>query len=209
MFTGLVEGLGRVVLSRSVEGRRRLGIEPPFPADGLSRGESVAVDGVCLTVVEHDAAHFEADVIAETLTVTTLGDLRPGMQVNVERSLRVGDRVGGHWVQGHVDGVGRLARRDSGGGEDRLRVEIPAELERYVARKGSIALQGVSLTVAAVGPGWFEVALIPETLERTTLGTAGQGDRLNLEVDLFARYLERMLESDRPPTDGAPGAGES
>jgi riboflavin synthase len=173
-------------------GSTRIGIRSALPVAKLTDGESIAVDGVCLTVAARRGDRFHADAVTETLTVTTLGSLSVGDSVNLERSLCLGDRLGGHLVQGHVDGTAAVQRFQRRGDDCRVRVELGPELRPYVARKGSVALQGASLTVAALGPDWFEVVLIPETLTRTTLGRVRPGDRLNVEVDLLARYLERL-----------------
>lgn len=193
MFTGLVEGMGRVTAVAPGEGLTRLTIETPFPAAELRPGESVAVDGVCLTASAISAAGFSVDAVAETLRRTTLGERRPGDPVNLERALRVGDRLGGHLVQGHVDGTAAVLGLDRKGGDVRLSLALPAALRPYVAFKGSIALSGVSLTVAGVDAASFWVALIPETLTRTTLGRLAPGEPVNVEVDLVARYLEGLL----------------
>jgi riboflavin synthase len=208
MFTGIVEGVGTVVERELAAdgGGARLEVEAGWLAGGLRVGDSVAVDGCCLTVTELRAGGFAADLMAETLRRTALGRLRPGAQVNLERPLALGERLGGHLVQGHVDGVGRvLDRRPLGegpGGEqsEELRVGLNPELARYVVTKGSIAINGVSLTVAAVGPDWFAVALIPHTLAVTNLGRLNPGDEVQLEVDMLAKYVERLLE-------GVPGGG--
>ena len=192
MFTGLIEAVGKVanvVRDRAdAAGLMRLRIEAPFSKE-LQIGESVSVGGVCLTVVERGEGWFEVDVVAETLDRTTLGDLKIENFVNLERALKVGDRLGGHFVQGHVDGVGEVVTP----GDVRLRVSLLPDLSRYVAEKGSITVCGVSLTVAKVESDYFEVALIPHTLENTTLGHLHEGDRVNLEVDLLARYLKNLL----------------
>jgi riboflavin synthase len=203
MFTGIVEGTGTVVaLTRSGSGDgARLEVDAPWPPGELAVGDSVAVDGCCLTVVAATPGGFAADVVAETLRRTALGRLATGARVNLERPLALGGRLGGHLVQGHVDGVGRvLDRRAVGEGED-VRVELPQELARYVVEKGSIAVDGVSLTVTAAGPDWFTVALVPHTLAATTLGERGPGDPVHLEVDVVAKYVERLVQ---PWT--APGA---
>ena len=195
MFTGLIETIGTVRERTPGNGSIRFGIESDLPASEMADGESVAIDGACLTVARRSGRRFLADAIAETLQRTTLGSLRPGSRVNLERALRLGDRLGGHMVQGHVDGVGEVREVVRRGDDYRLRIAMPADLRRYVAWKGSITVHGVSLTVSSLDRDRFEVALIPETLVRTTLGSAGRGDRLNLEVDLMARYLARLVDS--------------
>lgn len=208
MFTGLIEAQGRIARVTRTRGAARLAIRSPLPTAAMREGESVAVDGVCLTVSALRKDVFEADAIAETLARSTLGRLEAGDTVHLERALALGDRLGGHLVQGHVDGVGRVISLTRRGGDVRLRVALPADLRRYVAEKGSIALSGVSLTVAKVLPGGLEVALIPETIERTRLGALGPGDRVNVEVDLLARYLERLVgEGGSTPGRRRPRAG--
>lgn len=199
MFTGLIEAMGKVVEVTPRRGSTRIGITGPWTTDQHQRGESIAVDGACLTVSEIRSGRFYADVIAETLSCTTLGRLRPGQQVNLERALRLGDSLGGHLVQGHVDGVVRVLEVRSRGDDHRMRLELTDEIRRYVALKGSVALQGVSLTVSDLVERAFEVALIPETLRATTLGRIRAGDRLNVEVDLLARYLERLTSELEGP----------
>jgi riboflavin synthase len=197
MFTGIVEGTGTVAAMRRppAGGAARLEVEAPWPAGELAVGDSVAVDGCCLTVVARTAGGFAADVVAETLRRTTLGRLPAGARVNLERPLALGGRLGGHLVQGHVDGVGRvLERRPAGEGGEEVRVDLPGDLARYVVEKGSIAVDGVSLTVAGVGQGWFAVALVPHTLAATTLGERAPGDPVNLEVDVVAKYVERLVQ---------------
>jgi riboflavin synthase len=193
MFTGIVRELGRVeAVERNEAGARvRIGCEL---AAGLTSGDSVAVEGCCLTVAEpRVGAGFEADVINQTLSLTTLGGLEPGSRVNLEPALRAGQPLGGHIVQGHVDGVGEVVELAEDGISRRLRVRLPNGLERYAVEHGSITLAGVSLTVAGLEGDAIEVALIPETLERTTLGALGPGSRLNVELDVVARYVERLL----------------
>jgi riboflavin synthase len=207
MFTGLVEATGTIRELTPVSGGAKIGIEAPsLPAADLSTGESVAVDGVCLTVTRVSGRRFHADVVRETLSCTTLGRARPGHRVNLERSLQVGDRLGGHLVQGHVDAVARVVRLSRAGADVRLRVALAPEISPFVATKGSIALNGVSLTVAGLSGDAFEVALIPETLSRTNLGTIRAGDVLNVEVDLLARYLERLMHRERSVVPAPPGA---
>jgi riboflavin synthase len=196
MFTGIVEGTGTVAaLAVAADGSgARLEIEAPSLAGDLDLGESVAVNGCCLTVAETTPGGFAADLVAETLHRTALGGLAAGDGVNLERPMALGGRLGGHLVQGHVDGVAKvLDRRPVGAGEE-VRIELPPELERYVVEKGSIAVDGVSLTVAGLGPGWFAVALVPHTLEVTTLGRRRPGDPVQLEVDVVAKYVERLVQ---------------
>ena len=192
MFTGLVECVG-VLRGRSPRGPGvRLGFEVPLA--GLVLGESVAVNGACLTVVGTQSDGFEADVTVETLERTTLGRLAPGDRVNLERAVRAGDRLGGHLVQGHVDGIAEVLHTERAGEALRARIGCAPSLLRFVAEKGSVALDGVSLTVNSVEAGSFSVMLIPHTLAVTTLGGVTPGSAFNLEVDLVARYVARLLE---------------
>jgi riboflavin synthase len=195
MFTGIVEGTGTVAaLAVAADGGgARLEVEAPWLAGDLRLGESVAVNGCCVTVAAPVAAGFAADLVAETLRRTALGGLAAGDRVNLERPMALGGRLGGHLVQGHVDGVARIIDRTAVGDGEEVRVELPGALERYVVEKGSIAVDGVSLTVAGVGPGWFAVALVPHTLEVTTLGDRRPGDPVQLEVDVVAKYVERLV----------------
>ncbi|NMR20193.1 riboflavin synthase [Cellulomonas fimi] len=204
MFTGIVEELGAVValdLRRGAgaaeDADARLTIRGPLVTSDAAPGDSIAVSGVCLTVAELDGHTFTADVMPESLRRTSLGSLDAGSPVNLERAVRADGRLGGHVVQGHVDGVGRLLSRTPGPRWDDLVVELPAELAGYVAEKGSIAVSGVSLTVTEVGPDRFGVSLIPTTLEATTLGALAVGDPVNLEVDVIAKYVERLLTVGR------------
>ena len=213
MFTGIVEGTGTVAaLAAAADGGgARLEVDAPWLAGRLQPGESVAVNGCCVTVAETTAGGFAADLVAETLRRTALGGLAAGAEVNLERPMALGGRLGGHLVQGHVDGVAKVLDRVPVGDGEEVRVELPADLERYVVEKGSVAVDGVSLTVAGVGPGWFAVALVPHTLEVTTLGRRRPGDLVQLEVDVVAKYVERLVQ---PCTDraGAPmraGASET
>jgi len=199
MFTGLIEAVGRVASLRRSGGGARLTIEVRWPDDDAPRpGDSIAVDGACLTAVEPTAGGFAADLSSETLRRTLLGELHAGEPVNCERALRLGDRLGGHLVQGHVDGVTRVLAIRNEGGFSRWRLALPAELSREVALKGSVAIHGVSLTVAALGDDWFEVALIPATLQATTLEQQRVGGRLHLETDVLAKYVARRLDGGAP-----------
>ncbi len=194
MFTGIVETTGTVRALRRTPGGARLEIGVDWP-DGTppAEGDSVAVNGACLTAIGPGPAGFSADLSRETLERTLLGELRPGDRVNLERALRVGDRVGGHLVQGHVDAVVRVVDVRPEGEFARWRVTLPEARRSEVALKGSVALDGVSLTVAGLGEGWFEVALIPATLEHTTLSRAGPGSQLHLETDVIAKYVARCV----------------
>ncbi|HEU4979372.1 MAG TPA: riboflavin synthase [Solirubrobacteraceae bacterium] len=192
MFTGLVADLGTVAEVHSTSDGVRMAIESPLARE-LREGDSIAVNGVCLTAVGLCGDRFGADVMRETLRRSSLGDAEAGSRVNLELPLRAGDRLGGHVVQGHVDGVGAIAGVREDGFARVLRIEAPPEVLRYVVAKGSIAVDGVSLTVSALEEDAFEVSLIPETLERTNLGTAGEGTPVNLEVDVLAKYVERLV----------------
>jgi riboflavin synthase len=195
MFTGIVRELGRVeAVETSGEGARiRVGAE--LGAD-LDAGDSVAVNGACLTATAVAAGAFEADVMNQTLELTTLGELEPGSPVNLELPLRASDRLGGHVVQGHVDGTATVTDVAPDGFARRIRIELPDDLLPYVVERGSIAIEGISLTVAAVEDPYAEVSLIPQTLERTNLGTVEAGDRVNVECDVLARYVRRQLAGE-------------
>ena len=212
MFTGIVEELGRIVRLETVEDSARLTVEAPTVTQDVNLGDSVSVNGCCLTVTAVHGSTFTADLMAETLTRTTLGSQAPGDPVNLERALRASDRLGGHIVQGHVDATAEVLDHHRGEHWDLLRIGLPQEIARYVAVKGSVALDGVSLTVVNVvdasdvapvpGAGAsLSVGLIPETLRRTTLGTRRPGERVNLEVDVMAKYAERLLGA-RPSQEG-------
>lgn len=211
MFTGLIEGVGTLASRESRGGDARLRVETGTLAfDGVAMGESIAVNGVCLTVVDFDATSFSADASNETLALTTLGALPPGSAVNLERALRVGDRLGGHLVSGHVDGMGRVRDVRDDARAQRWRFDAPPPLLRYVARKGSICVDGVSLTINAVDEVGFDVALVPYTIAHTAFATMRVGDPVNLEVDLVARYVERLQQANsslhgllRQPTPAA------
>jgi riboflavin synthase len=190
VFTGIVEELGTVTGT----GPDRLELTGPLVTKDAAPGDSIAVDGVCLTVVDVRHQTFTVDVMPETWQRSSLGRLRPGDQVNLERAVTPSTRLGGHLVQGHVDGVGTLADRADGGGWETVRFTVPERLSRYLAEKGSVAVDGISLTVVDTGPDWFTVGLIPTTLERTTLGRKRVGDPVNLEVDVIAKYVERLLD---------------
>lgn len=192
MFTGLIQSVGRIhSIERDTDGAR-LYVETPL-RDEMAPGDSVAVNGVCLTVNGRVPGGFEAEAMNQTLAVTSLGSLEVGDRVNLELAMKASDRLGGHIVQGHVDGVGEVISVERDGFARRLRVELAPELLRYVIAKGSITLNGVSLTIADLGDPWAEVSLIPETLERTTFGKVAAGDRINVECDVVAKYVERLM----------------
>ena len=198
MFTGIIEERGRITgWERTADGGARLTIDAPLVTADAHHGDSIAVSGVCLTVVAQDGARFTADVMGQTLAVSAIADLAEGDDVNLERAAKVGDRLGGHIVQGHVDGVGELLSVRDEGSWRVLRFSLPTDLAPLVVDKGSIAVAGTSLTVSTVGADgaahWFEVSLIPETLTVTTLGALAVGSRVNLETDVLARHVARML----------------
>jgi riboflavin synthase len=194
MFTGLVAGMGTVEAIERDGGGARLRVRTTLAAE-LTGGDSIAVNGVCLTARDPDAGGFAADLMGETLARSSLGPLAPGDEVNLELPLRAGDRLGGHVVQGHVDGTGTVARVTEDGFARIVTVEAPPEILRYVVDKGSIAVDGVSLTAFEVDDSGFSVSLIPETLERTTLGAAEPGRTVNLEVDVLAKYAEKAARA--------------
>jgi riboflavin synthase len=220
VFTGIVEELGEVVALEQQPDAARLTVRGPEVSSDAHRGDSISINGVCLTVAASSDGTLTADVMGETLSRTGLGALAPGAPVNLERPVRLDGRLGGHLVQGHVDGTGTIIERRPGPSWDVLRVSVPGELMRYIALKGSVAVDGVSLTVSAISPAhdpvesgwhkapdltgswsvsspevpWFEVSLIPETLRRTTLGTRQAGQTVNLEVDVIAKYVEKLLD---------------
>jgi riboflavin synthase len=196
MFTGLIEGVGRLAARETRGGDARLTVDVgSLPFADAQLGESIAVNGVCLTVVAFDTRRFEADASTETLALTTLGALVPGRAVNLERAMRPTDRLGGHMVSGHVDGVGRVLQVRDDARAQRWRFAAPPALLRYIASKGSICVDGVSLTVNAVDDEGFEVALVPHTVTHTAFAETAVGEAVNLEVDLVARYVERLLQA--------------
>ncbi|MFF4793561.1 riboflavin synthase [Streptomyces sp. NPDC001276] len=201
MFTGIVEELGEVTAVEDLGDAARFRLRGPVVTEGARHGDSIAVNGVCLTVVEHEGDEFTADVMAETLKRSSLGVLTTGSRVNLERPTAVGARLGGHIVQGHVDGTGTILDRTPSEHWEIVKISLPPDLARYVVKKGSITVDGISLTVVEVGDEHFTVSLIPTTLALTTLGLKQSGDPVNLEVDVVAKYVERLLG------DRARGAG--
>jgi len=202
MFTGIVEELGTIAGVDRGTDSARLTVRGPLVTRDATHGASIAVNGVCLTVVEHADGEFTVDVMAETLSRSSLGSLRAGDRVNLERAMAAGGRFGGHVVQGHVDGTAQVLERVPGDRWEIVRLSLPAGLARYVVEKGSITVDGVSLTVASVVDTSFTVSLIPTTLDLTTLGHTGIGDLVNLEVDVLAKYVERLMSA---PTAKDPG----
>jgi riboflavin synthase len=215
MFTGIVEDLGEIEAIEPLGDFARIHVRSATVAEDARPGDSIAVNGVCLTVARlagepQAPSGFIADVMGETLARSSLGSVVPGAQVNLERSVRMQDRLGGHLVQGHVDGIATVVARSASGQArwEVVRISLPRALARYVVHKGSVAVDGVSLTVSAMGEDWFEVSLIPETLKRTTLGLRQPGETVNLEVDVMAKYVEKLCNpGGRPPVppDGTPG----
>lgn len=199
MFTGIVEELGHVIDLEVQDGHARLHIGCGDVLEGAEVGDSISVDGTCLTVTTLTGEGFTADLMAETLRATALGDLEVGRPVNLERAMRVDGRLGGHLVQGHVDGVGTITRREELPGTVFVTIDAPSELARYLVPKGSITVSGISLTVVERSDdGRFSIGLIPHTLDVTTLGVLGVGDRVNLEVDVIAKYVEQLLAGGAP-----------
>ncbi|MET7717462.1 riboflavin synthase [Streptomyces sp. NPDC005407] len=196
MFTGIVEELGEVTAVENLGDASRFRLRGPLVTEGAKHGDSIAVNGVCLTVVDFGDGEFTADVMAETLNRSSLGALEEGSRVNLERPMAVGDRLGGHIVQGHVDNVGTVLERKPSENWEIVKISLPADLTRYVVEKGSITVDGVSLTVVDAGPDYFTISLIPTTLALTTLGIKQPGDPVNLEVDVIAKYVERLLGAD-------------
>ncbi|MEO6968838.1 MAG: riboflavin synthase [Rhodanobacteraceae bacterium] len=212
MFTGIIQGTGRIARREPRGGDLRLLVETRhLDLDDVATGDSIAVSGVCLTVVERNDANFAADVSNETLSLTTLGALRAGGAVNLEKALRLSDRLGGHLVSGHVDGVGHIVAIESDARSQRWSIEAPVELARYIAPKGSICVDGVSLTVNDVEGTRFFVNLVPHTMEVTTFSQRLAGDAVNLEVDMMARYLERLwaISSHPPPPPAREGGSRA
>ncbi|WP_345763764.1 riboflavin synthase [Diaminobutyricibacter sp. McL0608] len=197
MFTGIIEELGEITAVDWADDAARVTVRGPVAVTGARHGDSISVSGVCLTVIDQTADSFTADVMAETLAMSTLDGVAAGRRVNLERAAQVGDRLGGHIVQGHIDGTATVLSITDGSAWRVVRFSLDPEHAALVVRKGSIAIDGVSLTVSAVGggldDGWFEVSLIPETLQATTLGDRVVGDRVNIETDILARHVERML----------------
>lgn len=203
MFTGIIEELGEIIAWEHGADAGRLTVRAPLAVSDAKHGDSISVSGVCLTVIEQGPDWFAADVMAESIAMSTLGEAAPGRRVNIERAAQVGDRLGGHIVQGHIDGTATVLSVEEGSAWRVVRFSLAPDVAPLVARKGSIAVDGTSLTVSAVGPDWFEVSLIPETLTATTLGLLTPGATANIETDILARHVARLAEFDlEAPTEG-------
>jgi len=200
MFTGIITHVGHVRSRTDGNGDARFVIDAPFDTSEVALGASICCSGACLTAVETDGTGFTVDVSAETLSRTTLGDWQPGTPINLERALKVGDELGGHIVSGHVDGVGTLASVTEDGDSWRIEINAPDDLKGFIAEKGSITINGISLTVNQVNDTRFGVNIIPHTMAGTTLGQANVGDTVNLEIDMLARYVARLLATQRQDT---------
>ena len=212
MFTGIVEEIGETVAVDDLGDAAQLTVRGPQVTQDVANGDSIAVNGVCLTVASTSGDTFTADVMRETLNRSSLGALAPGTPVNLERSVRLADRLGGHLVQGHVDGTGTIISRTPAEHWDVVRIGLPPgppDLARYVVEKGSVAVDGISLTIVSVSATWFEVSLIPETLKRTTLGAKQPGETVNLEVDVMAKYVEKLLNAQGPAVNPAADGAQS
>jgi riboflavin synthase len=193
MFTGIIEEIGEILVWTPVGDAAQITISAPLAVSDAKHGDSISVSGVCLTVIDQGDDWFTADVMAESIAMSTLAHIQPGDRVNLERAAKIGDRIGGHLVQGHIDGTADILELTDGSAWRVVRFSLHRDLAPLVARKGSIAIDGISLTVSAVGDDWFEVSLIPETLSATTLGAKVEGDSVNLETDILARQVQRML----------------
>jgi riboflavin synthase len=209
MFTGIIEGLGTVVAGQHSDRGRRLGIMSDFILDGTKTGDSISVSGACLTVVRIEGRRFEVDVSPETLTRTTLGQIGVSERVNLERALRLSDRLDGHLVTGHVDGIGTLKKRKTEGNAILIRVKAPEKLFKYMVDKGSVALDGISLTINTCRPGELTVSVIPHTAKLTTIGFKPVGSAVNIEADILGKYVERMLPHKAATTRHAGTSGSN
>ncbi|MFZ7125033.1 MAG: riboflavin synthase [Desulfobacterales bacterium] len=207
MFTGIIEGTGRLASLRSTGKGSRMTVEADFPLDGVGIGASIAVNGACLTVVHLDGTRFQVDLSPESLATTTFGEARTGERLNLERALRLSDRLDGHLVSGHVDGIGSIASRTRSGNALVIRIDVPERLTRYMILKGSVAVDGVSLTINRLSSQNFDITLIPHTAGITTVGVKPPGSRVNIETDLIGKYVERLLEARSGKHSGATAEG--
>ncbi len=202
MFTGIIEGLGAVSAVRPASQGKRLTVEADFDLNQTKIGDSICVSGACLTAVKIDGRHFEVDISPETLQMTTFSQAKVGQRVNLERALRLSDRIDGHLVSGHIDGVGKIRQRETQGNAIIVTIEVPELLTRYMINKGSVAVDGISLTINTCAAGSFSASIIPHTAQLTTIGFKNKGDPVNIETDMLGKYVERFM-SERPGRDGA------
>lgn len=207
MFTGIIEGLGTIAAVRPAGGGRRMTVTADFALEGTRVGDSISVNGACLTAVSVSGRRFEVDVSPETLGRTAFGRIKPGDRVNLERALRLGGRLDGHLVSGHIDGVGEIAARTRAGNAEIVAVDMDASLSRYLIEKGSVAVDGISLTVNTCHPGRFEVSIIPHTAALTTIGFKPVGEAVNIETDLIGKYVERFVQAAAGHTAQGPPQG--
>ena len=202
MFTGIIEGLGTVSAVRSAGQGKRLAVEADFDLNQTKIGDSICVSGACLTAVKIDSRHFEVDISPETLQMTTFNQAKVGQRVNIERALRLSDRIDGHLVSGHIDGVGKIRQSETLGNAIIVTIEVPESLTRYMINKGSVAVDGISLTINTCAAGSISISIIPHTAKLTTIGFKNKGDPVNIETDMLGKYVERFM-SAKPRRDGA------
>jgi len=202
MFTGIIEGFGAISSIRPAGQGKRLAIESEFDLDQTKIGDSICISGACLTAVKIDGRHFEVDISPETLQMTTFGQAKVGQRVNLERALRLSDRIDGHLVSGHIDGLGQLRQRETLSNAIILTIDVPESLARYMISKGSVAVDGISLTINACDAAGFSVSIIPHTAKLTTIGFKNKGDPVNIETDMLGKYVERFMNM-RPGKEGA------
>lgn len=209
MFTGIIEGLGAISAMRSAGQGRRMTVEADFDLNQTKIGDSICVSGACLTAVKIDRRHFEVDISPETLQTTTFGRAKIGQRVNIERALKLSDRIDGHLVSGHIDGVGIIAQLETAGNAIIVTIEVPESLSRYTISKGSVAVDGISLTINTCTAGSFAVSVIPHTAKLTTIGFKNKGDSVNIETDMLGKYVEKFMNAglgqDKPDTDKSSG----
>ena len=213
MFTGIIEGLGAISAIRPAGQGRRMAFEAAFDLKQTKIGDSICVSGACLTAVEIGGRHFEVDISPETLQMTTFGQAKVGQRVNIERALKLSDRIDGHLVSGHIDGMGSIRQRETVGNAIIVTIEVPESLTRYMINKGSVAVDGISLTINTCDAGSFSVSIIPHTAKLTTIGFKNKGDPVNIETDLLGKYVEKFMHAgqgqDKPETDKSSGIDEA
>ena len=213
MFTGIIEGLGAISAMRSAGQGRRMSVEADFDLNQTKIGDSISVSGACLTAVKINGRHFEVDISPETLQMTTFGRAKVGQRVNIERALKLSDRIDGHLVSGHIDGVGSIGQRETVGNAIIVTIAVPESLTRYMVNKGSVAVDGISLTINSCAAGSFSVSIIPHTSKLTTIGFKNKGDPVNIETDMLGKYVEKFLNAgqvqDKPDTGKSSGIDEA